>query len=247
MLLFIFGAGLAYCTLPQALEFLSAIGGDDIAPVYTPDKYFTLIAYMMLAFGIGFEFPILLVLLQIVGVLDARSQLRQCWRYAIVGIVDRRRRHHAQRRPDQHAGAGGPDGHLLRGRRSSSAWSCNAAQAQGRRAAGRAVTARPAEPTRSVGRATTSRSTRSSSRPSPRSTPGESVLVAAPTGSGKTVVAEYAVARALAGGRQGLLHHADQGAVEPEVRRPASRRHGADARRPAHRRQRHQRRRARSS
>ena len=28
-------------------------------------------------------------------------------------------------------------------------------------------------------------------------------------------------------GRQGLLHHADQGAVEPEVRRPA-RRHGAD-------------------
>src|SRR5439155_8543997 len=29
---------------------------------------------------------------------------------------------------------------------------------------------------------------------------GESVLVAAPTGSGKTVVAEYAVQRALAGG-----------------------------------------------
>ena len=66
---------------------------------------------------------------------------------------------------------------------------------------------------------------------------GRSVLVAAPTGSGKTVVAEYAVAKALAEGRQGLLHGADQGAVEPEVRRPrpSPRRR---ARRAAHRRQR---------
>ena len=36
--------------------------------------------------------------------------------------------------------------------------------------------------------------------PSTRSTPGRSVLVAAPTGSGKTLVAEYAIARALAAG-----------------------------------------------
>ena len=48
---------------------------------------------------------------------------------------------------------------------------------------------------------------------------GRSVLVAAPTGSGKTLVAEYAIARALAGGRQGVLHDAAEGAVEPEVRR----------------------------
>ena len=37
---------------------------------------------------------------------------------------------------------------------------------------------------------------------------GGSVVVAAPTGSGKTVVAEYAVARALDDGAQGVLHHA---------------------------------------
>ena len=52
---------------------------------------------------------------------------------------------------------------------------------------------------------------------------GEPVLVAAPTGSGKTVVAEYAVERALAAGGEGLLHHAAEGAVEPEVRRPRAR------------------------
>ena len=69
------------------------------------------------------------------------------------------------------------------------------------------------------------------------------MLVCAPTGAGKTVVGEFAVHLALAQRPQVLLHHADQGAVQPEVQRPgraARRRQG----RPAHRRQRDQRRRA---
>ena len=49
---------------------------------------------------------------------------------------------------------------------------------------------------------------------------GEHVVVAAPTGSGKTVVAEYGIAAALARRPAGVLHGADQGAVEPEVPRP---------------------------
>ena len=49
---------------------------------------------------------------------------------------------------------------------------------------------------------------------------GKGVLVAAPTGSGKTVVGEFAVHLALADRPQGVLHDADQGAVEPEVPRP---------------------------
>ena len=49
---------------------------------------------------------------------------------------------------------------------------------------------------------------------------GHGVLVAAPTGSGKTVVGEFAVHLALAAGPEVLLHHADQGAVQPEVQRP---------------------------
>jgi hypothetical protein len=48
---------------------------------------------------------------------------------------------------------------------------------------------------------------------------GRDVLVAAPTGAGKTVVGEFACAHALDGGRD-LLHDTDQGAVEPEVPRP---------------------------
>ena len=52
---------------------------------------------------------------------------------------------------------------------------------------------------------------------------GQSVLVAAPTGSGKTVVAEYAIAQGARRRRQGLLHDAAEGALEPEVRRPRAR------------------------
>jgi sec-independent protein translocase protein TatC len=85
LLLFVMGAGLAYYTLPRALQFLVSIGGDNLVTAFAPGKYFTLITYMMLAFGIGFEFPILLVFLQMAGILRVDT-LRKGRRYAIVGI-----------------------------------------------------------------------------------------------------------------------------------------------------------------
>ena len=83
--LFVLGAALAYYTLPRALDFLSSIGGDNLVAGYSPSKYFPLITSMMLAFGIGFEFPIVLIFLQLVGVLSVAA-LRSARRYAIVGI-----------------------------------------------------------------------------------------------------------------------------------------------------------------
>jgi sec-independent protein translocase protein TatC len=86
VVLFVMGAGLAYWTLPRALAFLISIGGEDIEAFYTPDKYIQLIVYMMLAFGAGFEFPIVLVFLQLVGVLSYQRLIS--WRrYAIIAIV----------------------------------------------------------------------------------------------------------------------------------------------------------------
>ena len=49
---------------------------------------------------------------------------------------------------------------------------------------------------------------------------GDGVLVAAPTGAGKTVVGRVRRAPRPRRGPQVLLHDADQGAVQPEVRRP---------------------------
>ncbi len=48
---------------------------------------------------------------------------------------------------------------------------------------------------------------------------GHNVLVSAPTGAGKTLVAEYAIEDAVERGRRVHLHRADQGALEPEVPR----------------------------
>lgn len=84
--LFVLGAGIAYVTLNPALEFLVSIAGSSVEPFYTVDNYVTLIAYMMLAFGLGFEFPVLLVALQLAGVLTPRK-LASWWRQAIVVIT----------------------------------------------------------------------------------------------------------------------------------------------------------------
>jgi len=68
------------------LQWLADVGGNNITQAYTADKYYQLIAYMMLAFGICFEFPILLIFLQMAGIVQ-NSTLRKYWRHAIVGIA----------------------------------------------------------------------------------------------------------------------------------------------------------------
>jgi len=83
--LFLLGAYVAYFTLPAALGFLTSVGGNDVAYEFTPEKYVMLIVYMMLAFGVGFEFPIVLVALQLVGVIKPQ-QLRDFRRFGIVII-----------------------------------------------------------------------------------------------------------------------------------------------------------------
>ena len=86
ILLFLMGAYLAYWTLPKALEWLADIGGSNITQAYTAEKYYQLIAYMMLAFGIAFEFPILLIFLQIAGIVSNET-LRKYWRHTVVVIA----------------------------------------------------------------------------------------------------------------------------------------------------------------
>lgn len=84
--LFVMGAAVAYFTLLPTLQFLTTIGGSDIKPFYTAESYVTLIVWMMLAFGVGFEFPVLLVALQLANVLTPR-RLMEWWRFAIVLIA----------------------------------------------------------------------------------------------------------------------------------------------------------------
>ena len=86
VLFFLFGALVAYLSLLPTLEFLNAVGGSNIKPVYNIGDYLKLVVLMMIIFGAGFEFPILLVALEIAGIVTPR-QLSKSRRWAIVGIV----------------------------------------------------------------------------------------------------------------------------------------------------------------
>ena len=83
VLLFALGAFLAYWTLEKALEFLIAWAGEDVQSTFRVSEYVKLVGLMIAAFGIAFQFPVLLVALQLVGVLTPTTLLKG-WRYAIM-------------------------------------------------------------------------------------------------------------------------------------------------------------------
>ena len=65
--LFALGGYIAYWTLDKALEFLISWSGSGVKANYQVSEYVNLVGLMVFAFGIGFEFPVLLVFLQLVG------------------------------------------------------------------------------------------------------------------------------------------------------------------------------------
>jgi sec-independent protein translocase protein TatC len=86
VVLFALGAVVAWFSLQPALEFLLGAGGPGIQPLLAADRYLTLVSLMILAFGVAFEFPVLLVFLLLARVVTTR-QLSSVRRWMIVGIV----------------------------------------------------------------------------------------------------------------------------------------------------------------
>ncbi|HUR77715.1 MAG TPA: twin-arginine translocase subunit TatC [Acidimicrobiales bacterium] len=84
--LFFLGVFLAYLTFPKALDFLIEIGGADLEQIFSPKEYVSFFLKIMLAFGLAFEFPVVLVFLELVRVLSS-AKLRSWRRPAIVIIV----------------------------------------------------------------------------------------------------------------------------------------------------------------
>lgn len=83
--LFALGAGFAYWTLPKALNFLLGFGGQQIVPLLTADRFFSFVMLVALAFGLSFEFPIVLMFLNAAGVVST-MQLRS-WRRGAVLVI----------------------------------------------------------------------------------------------------------------------------------------------------------------
>jgi sec-independent protein translocase protein TatC len=86
VLLFLAGCALAYAIFPHALSFLRAVGGPTLHQILSPNQYLSLIMLMMFLFGLTFEFPVVLVGLQLAGMLRP-AQLLHAWRWAVIGIT----------------------------------------------------------------------------------------------------------------------------------------------------------------
>ncbi|MGA2803080.1 MAG: twin-arginine translocase subunit TatC [Acidimicrobiales bacterium] len=86
--LFALGSYVAYLTFPHAMRFLLDVSGPSktIVAIMSPNSYVQLILLLMVAFGVTFEFPVVLVALEIAGVLTP-AKLSKWRRWAIIGMV----------------------------------------------------------------------------------------------------------------------------------------------------------------
>jgi sec-independent protein translocase protein TatC len=62
------------------------MGGSGIATFFQADRYLRFVLFMGLAFGLTFEFPLVLVFLSMAGVLSSQAMLR-AWRPAVALII----------------------------------------------------------------------------------------------------------------------------------------------------------------
>jgi sec-independent protein translocase protein TatC len=86
-LLFLSGAAFCYfLTLPIALKFLIGFSGDVLSPIITVGSYISFAGLLLIAFGLGFELPVVAYFLGRVGLITA-SLMARGRRYAIVIIL----------------------------------------------------------------------------------------------------------------------------------------------------------------
>jgi sec-independent protein translocase protein TatC len=85
--LFLAGITMAYFfVLPLGLQFLLGFQAESLTPIITVDEYLRFATRLILAFGIVFEMPVVLVLLSMLGLVTPAG-LRKYQRHAIVGLA----------------------------------------------------------------------------------------------------------------------------------------------------------------
>jgi sec-independent protein translocase protein TatC len=80
--LFVAGAVLAYFVIAKGLGFLVGLAGEDVTNTLEITRYISFVTNMILMFGVAFEFPLIVLMLNFVGIASAR-RLLGWWRVAV--------------------------------------------------------------------------------------------------------------------------------------------------------------------
>jgi sec-independent protein translocase protein TatC len=86
VLLFAGGTFFAFVVAPRGLAFLFSFGGESLVPLLTVDRYLGFLIFLILAFGLGFELPLVLIFLAGARLVDS-GQLRRWRRWALLGTA----------------------------------------------------------------------------------------------------------------------------------------------------------------
>ncbi len=85
-LLFYTGVSFGFLVvIPQVITFLMGFGTAYLSPLIGIGAYFALVTRLVLAFGLVFQLPLVILFLSIIGLVNPKMLLRT-WRYAIVII-----------------------------------------------------------------------------------------------------------------------------------------------------------------
>ncbi|MFD7922814.1 twin-arginine translocase subunit TatC [Streptomyces sp. NPDC059740] len=84
--LFLVGAYIAYAVLPTTAGALVGLTPSDWDNLFPADEFLDIVTRMVIVFGVAFELPLLLVLLNFGGVLSGKKVIGW-WRFMVVGIT----------------------------------------------------------------------------------------------------------------------------------------------------------------
>ncbi|MFJ4188064.1 twin-arginine translocase subunit TatC [Kitasatospora sp. NPDC089509] len=84
--LFLAGVSVAILVLPTTVDVLISFTPNNTTPILPPEDYLDIATRMVLVFGLAFEFPLLLVMLNQVGMITGK-RLLGWWRGMVMGIT----------------------------------------------------------------------------------------------------------------------------------------------------------------